>query len=794
MSVPPERTEEAVYLESAALYGRDPTPRIVDVRLHEASADADQALVRVYERNEAFTEVTEHTEPFYPFFFLSDLEYLRGSPRQRYRVSSLQGDGAYRYLVVFDALQDYWDALRRIERSTGGRGRRSEAVYVVNSPPRQYLIQTGRTLFKGMAFEHLHRLQLDIEVYSESGFPNAERPDDAVILIALSDNREWVRVLNGQEMSEAEMLAELVRLIRERDPDVIEGHNIYAFDLPYLMTRFARHGISPAFGRDGSAPRSFPSSIRFAERSVDFPAFEIQGRHVIDTYFLVMAFDVVKRNLPGYSLKAAARYFGFAPKGRTYVEGDEIARVWRQDPERLIAYARDDVIETERLARRLSRSTFYLTQMAPMPYGQLARTGPAAKIESLFIREYLRRRHSIPRSQWGSQVYGGYTDVFITGVVGPVVYADVESLYPSIMLQYDVKPASDTLNLFPDLLRRLTDLRIRTKHQMQQAPSAEEMGELDARQSSFKILINAFYGSLGFTLAAFNDFAEADRVASIGQELVRQIIGFIQEAGGRVVEVDTDGVLFVPPPDCTSEETERALVRRISKQMPPGIRVGYDGRYRKMLSYKKKNYALLTYDGKLVFKGSSLVSRSSERFGRQFVREAIRLLLNEDIRGLHDLYITTRDLIMNHGWDSADAFSKTETLKNSVDEYLADVAAGKRTRAASYELAMSHSVETGRPVRKGDRIAYYVTGAAPNVVTFENCRLADEWNPSRPDENTSYYLRRLDEFAAKFQSFFSDSHFRLIFSPEDLFGFSPEGITLVTWESRPDSEADPVPF
>ena len=38
---------------------------------------------------------------------------------------------------------------------------------------------------------------------------------------------------------------------------------------------------------------------------------------------------------------------------------------------------------------------------------------------------------------------GGYTDIFVTGVVGPVVYADVESLYPSIMLHYDVRPHAD---------------------------------------------------------------------------------------------------------------------------------------------------------------------------------------------------------------------------------------------------------------------------------------------------------------------------------------------------------------
>ena len=138
---------------------------------------------------------------------------------------------------------------------------------------------------------------------------------------------------------------------------------------------------------------------------------------------------------------------------------------------------------------------------------------------------------------------------------------------------------------------------------------------------------------MGFGYALFNDFAEADRVASTGQDILRQIMRLARRAGATVVEVDTDGVLFVPPDDVVGEEAERAFVQRLSEQMPQGIRIGFDGRFQRMLSYKKKNYALLSYDGTLKFKGSSLVSRSSERFGRAFVREAIRLLLAEDVAG-----------------------------------------------------------------------------------------------------------------------------------------------------------------
>ncbi len=784
--------DRPILCSDAALRGEDATPGIVSVQ--PLLDDSEQAHVRLYQRETGTSAISSREEWLYPFFLISDVRLLRGFERSRFQYQELAGDNYYRFLVVLPSWPTYWDAIRHVERSVDNNRGRPEELYLINNPVQQYLMQSGRTLFKEMTFDDLHRLQLDIEVYTEDEFPNASRPDDTVIIVSMTDNRGWQRVIDAREQSEASLLQETIRIIQEHDPDVIEGHNIYNFDFPYLMDRCRRYGVPFAIGRDGSEPRTFESSMRFAERTVDYTALEIAGRHVVDTYFQVMSFDVFKRDLPGYGLKEAARYFGFADEDRTYVDGGSISRLWREDPERLISYALDDAVETERLARHLSGSTFYLTQLLPMNYGRVARTGPAAKIESLFVREYLRQRHSIPKSEWGSQMMGGYTDIFLTGVLGPVVYADVESLYPSIMLNYGVKPAGDELEVFPRLLQRLTDLRFEAKNQMADAPDEETRSELDARQSSYKVLINSFYGNLGFSMAAFNDFSEADRVASTGQKLLRQIIDLLEDRGARVIEVDTDGVLFIPPDGVRGDEAERAFVASLNKEMPEGIRIGFDGRYRTMLSYKKKNYALLSYDGNLKFKGSSLISRSNERFGRRFVRKAIRLLLDEDIQELHDLYLTTRDRIIAHDWESVRSFSRTETLKDTVERYESDVSQGKRPRAAAYELAIAREQETGQPVRKGDRITYYITGENASVTAFENCKLASAWDPDHPDENTAYYLRRLDQFAQKFSPFFEDHDFRRIFSPEDLFGFSPDGIEILEHEHEREEPETEVPF
>ena len=780
-----------------ALFGKDPMPRIVDVHPLMDRPSSEPARVRLYQRTEDFREIVEHEERLFPFFFISDVTLLRGH-RSTFRFIDLSGNNFYRYLVVFNTWSDYWDAIRTVERRTESEEAQPDEVYRVGSPAQQYLMQSGRTCFLDMTLDDLHRLQLDIEVYSDESFPNADRPEDEIIIVALTDNRGWSEVLHLRDgIGEEQLLQELVHTLTEKDPDVIEGHNVFAFDLDYILDRCEMHGVEFAVGRDGSVPRQYDSSMRFAERTVDYPAIDIAGRHVIDTYFQVMSFDVFKRDMPDYSLKTAAKYFGFAPEDRTYIEGADIARAWTEERERLLDYALDDVVETRRLARHLSGSTFYLTQMLPMTYGSSARRGPASKIESLFVREYLRQRASLPRSEWGSQSMGGYTDIFITGVLGPIVYADVESLYPSIMLNYDIRPDGDVLDLFPTLLDRLTDLRLETKQDMQEAEDEEVRSELDARQSSYKVLINSFYGLLGFGLSAFNDFEEADRVARTGQEILRELIAEIRDRGGLVVEVDTDGVLFVPPDGIRGEEAEIDFTVGLTEAMPEGIRVGFDGRFKKMLSYKKKNYALLTYDDELKFKGSSLISRSNEPFGRRFVRQAIRLLLDEDVAGLHALYMDYRDKIMASDWESVDSFARTETLKDTIADYEEDVESGKRPRAATYELAKKRSEETGQPVRKGDRITYYITGDSANVTAFKHCRLAEAWDPEDPDENTAYYLKRLNEFARKFEPFFTDADFRLVFSPEDLFGFSADGIEIQRTEHEADVPKDvdeEVPF
>jgi len=775
------------------LYGHNADEGIVAVH------QADESTVRVYRRLKMGAPLAptqngalsaENIE-FYPFFHLSSEIYIRGfqtASGKKYWVRQLTGNNHYQYLCVFARWSDMWDAVRFIvDRYNQTQEKKiqdyteTDIILLRADPVFQYLIQSGRTLFKGMEFNDIYRMQLDIKTYSKHGFEfsHPERSEDRIVVIALSDNRGWEHTISGKGKSEAKMLEELIRTIHERDPDVIEGHNIFNFDLPYIIKRCELHNIEFAIGRDGSVPHHYTVRTSFAERDVEYTNFEVNGRHIIDTWLLLQSYDVWKRSLESYSLKAAAQHFGFASPERIYIKGDKIAWYWDNDPEILIHSALDDVKEIRRLSEYLSRSAFYLTQMLPFNFGQVARTGAATKIESLLLRGYVRQKHSVPRPEQGTQTTGGYTDIFYTGIFGPIVHADVESLYPSIMINYNISPKADELRIFSALLKELTRLRLEAKKKMKEAVESTEKSRYDALQLSFKILINAFYGYLGYSRGLFNDYKQADKVTQTGQKILRRMIEEIQSKGCTVIEVDTDGILFVPPKDVVGEKAEREFVERLSNTMPEGINIGFDGRYKKMLSYKKKNYALLSYDNKVKVKGSSLISRSMERFARNYIQQCIDYLLNNNIGGLHKLYVNLYGDIREHNLDVKD-FARTESLKDSIEEYDRDVASGKRNKTASYEVAKS----SGRQYRSGDKISYYITGTDANIKGFENCKLAEEWDANFPDENVNYYLKRLDEYSRKFEIFFTPQDFHRIFSVEDLFGFSAQGIQNIVTEVR----------
>lgn len=733
--------EELRFEENSVLFGSDQTAGIV-------AAELAGRFVRLFIRDQRGVHFKD--EPFHPFILLENSELLGGCG-VRSNMEPLAGNGAYRFLASFGDWHDCLAARDFLAKRSGESPSHPAAPYLfINDPVHQHLLLTGKTLFKGMEFESISRLALDIETDCAPGhaFSNAHREEDRIISVALADESGWSAVLSGNDLPERELLERLTSLIRERDPDVLEGHNLFRFDLEYLRIRAARHGVRLAWGRDGSEPRVRPSRFTVAERIIDYPRYDIYGRSIIDTYFLVQLHDVSARELESYGLKQVAAHFGLSAPDRTYLAGEDIGRIYREQPEILARYNMDDVRETLAISRLLSYPYFLQTRIFPYSYQNMPVRGNATRINSLFLREYLQRRHSIPKPCSGETFAGGFTAVLERGVVGPVVHCDVASLYPSILLAYRLSPADDALGLFLPLLADLRRFRLTAKKLAREATEPSLHEYFQALQQSFKILINSFYGYLGSTLHNFSDPQLAGEVTRIGRDLVRKIIAELQARRAQPVEIDTDGIFFIPPPDITTPEDETELVSEISALLPEGIDLELDGRYRSMFSYKMKNYALLDYQGRVSLTGSGLRSRGMERYLREFLREMIVLLLKGDDGKVEQLASDYIRRIRDHRFDIA-WLARTETLHESTATYRQKVRQGKRNPSAAYELALL----SGRDCRAGDQISFYVTGSGRGVTAYHNSRLTADYDPSHPDLNLPYYVDKLQQLMRRFSQF-----------------------------------------
>jgi DNA polymerase elongation subunit (family B) len=728
-------------LYDPAICGCNPQEGLVAVE-HVERRGAPDAVI-LYSRQGTGTKA--QSEPFAPFIVASAAA-LNGCP-VKFRAVALKGQGLLNVCAHFESWHDCGKAKDWLVKQTGLPPSDRLAPYLwLNDPIQQYLTLSGRALFRGLAFEDVRRMQVDIECFTSEGyeFCNAEREGDRIVAIGLGDQTGWIETLDGSALTEKALLERFVEIVRERDPDVIEGHNIFNFDLPYIRTRASRCGVKLALGRDGSVPSWRPSRFSVGERTVAYERCDIHGRHVVDTLFLVHAYDIAHRSLNGFGLKEVAVHFGLAAQDRTYVQGSAIGAEFQRDPAKILRYLRDDVAETRALSNLLSRSSFIQARMLPYSYQNVCVRGTATKIDALLIREYLRQGMALPLPDAPRQFEGGYTDMFVQGVVKGVHHCDVRSLYPSLMLSRTLGPARDELGVFLKLLDTLRTFRLQAKAQLAKSKSEQERNYLDALQTTFKVLINSFYGYLGFAQARFSDFAAAEEVTRQGRLLLTDMIERLRAQGATPVEIDTDGIYFVPPPGLTGRTLE-AFRKKFAEALPDGIEVEFDGEYVAMYSYKMKNYALLEADGEVVIKGAALKSRGLEPFQRDFLRDLIRLKLEGEDAGIPALKERYASAIGGRQWP-IEQFAKTERLQDAPATYAAKMAKQKRAKDAAYELAL----RSNRAYRAGDQLSYYVTGAKKSVPVHQNAKLVSDWDPRNRDENVAYYLAKLDALYQKF--------------------------------------------
>ena len=615
----------------------------------------------------------------------------------------------------------------------------------------QFLLQSRARLYADLHFSALRRCQFDIETHSEDGsFSDAARPGDRVLAIGLRQAGEdrFLVLEDFTDEAEKRLLESFNAALAGLDPDVIEGHNLFRFDLDYLRQRGKRLGVPCAWGRFGRRAVFRNSRVKVAERWIDFPRCDLAGRAVVDTYLLAQIYDISVREISSFGLKDLAVHFGVTEAGgggRTYLQGTDIARVFREERPRFLAYLGDDLRETQGIADLLLPTYFEQTKTFPILLQEATLRGTTTKIDLLFLEEYYHARHACPVPPVIESFEGGYTRSFTEGVFRNVLHFDVASLYPSLLLSIGSNPRNDRLGVFIPMLRSLREYRLRFKQLARSAPEPDVRAEAQARQASFKILINSFYGYLGFSGARFGDGELAAEVTRRGRELLQVLIDEFQRQGCTVLEADTDGIYlsserFFSAPD--------ALLERVRPVLPDGIELEYDGRYPAMFCYKAKNYAL--YDGqKVILRGSALRSRGIEPYLKRLTDCAIMSLLGATTESPQALMAEFRRRIAAREARVAE-LAKTESLSMGADAYEKHIAAGGKPRRASAEAAL---MMNPRP-RMGDRVSYYITAKAKGKTSdWQRARPLALHDPAAAPYDPTYYLDKLDDWVARYGPF-----------------------------------------
>jgi DNA polymerase elongation subunit (family B) len=682
----------------------------------------------------------EQEMPWRPFAWLTD-----APPAEGITIEPLRGEGTFRQLIHGDTLARFEAYLK-----AAPEGAQRDVLRPYES---QWLLQHRARLYAELPFTQLRRCQFDIETgATEPGaFSDARNPGDRVLAIGLQCGGRRELLALGEETDDGEkrLLLAFNDLLRELDPDVVEGHNLFKFDFDYLRQRCKRHKVSCAWGRFGLKAEFRNSRMKVAERWIDFPRCDLPGRAVIDTYLLAQLYDVTAREMTGYGLKEVAIYFGVTPEsreGRTYIDGAQIQHAFRERREEFLAYLADDLRETKGLADVLLPTYFEQARAFPILLQEAALRGSSGKVDLLFLEEYYHARAACPSPLGEIETFaGGFTRSFHEGVFKHVLHFDVASLYPSLLLAMGRNPKSDTLGVFIPMLRRLREYRLKYKQLARQAPTAAERDEAQARQTAFKILINSFYGYLGFSAARFGDGELAAEVTRQGRELLQALIAEFERLGCTILEADTDGIYLSTAEYFAKPE---ALLAQVAKIMPPGIELEFDGSYDAMFCYKAKNYALAA-GGEITLRGSALRSRGIEPFLKRLGDQLIAHVLGVSPESPEGEVTRLRGTIGDRSHPVAD-LAKSETLSQNPEAYAQWVAGGGKPRRAAAEVALQMNP---RP-RMGERVSYYVVAKAKGQTSdWQRARPLASYDAAKAPYDPVYYLEKIDDWLERYGRF-----------------------------------------
>ena len=637
------------------IYGKSPISKIVSIEVED-----DKTTIRRLLDDSTYETVVNPNK----FWILSnkqvDSDWVR-----------LKGDLHYKYGKQFTERTEY-DRVRI-------NLRKKCDIYSIYNSKESSMVKDGYSYYKDLRVQDVPTLSFDIE---SAGL--LSDPERKVFIIAnlYRDRNKTVEksfCLDDYGDNEQLMIKEWCDWVRDINPSIMVGHNVFGYDLPYLEDCARKYGDSLALGTDGSDIKfnHYESDYRVdGNNKWTYRDCNIYGREIVDTAFVAVKFDFAK-NFPSWGLKPIAKYLEVASEDRQYYDASKIKTLWYDEEERKLIkeYALDDVRETLAIYDKMIPAYFYIAQYLPKPFQKIINSATGSWINSFLVRAYIQDRHSIPKPNLKSDsedVNGGMS-YGVPGVYKNVTKWDADSYYPSTILAFNIYPEEKDPNKY-----FLAMVDYFTKKRFEEKKLYKETGDdiYDNLQAASKIFINSSYGALATSGLNFNDFSKAALITRCCRAGLQKCVVWatgrttdywwsdykmektssddftssefidskakvpfssMQRHRWNLVNLDTDSLSFCKPDNSefTNDELE-TIHNEINDIMYSGW--SDDGLYESVVILKAKNYALLPKGkDKVKFKGSSITDSKKEPALQELLKDSIRALIYGD-RSVVDLY------------------------------------------------------------------------------------------------------------------------------------------------------------
>ncbi len=433
-------------------------------------------------------------------------------------------------------------------------------------------------------WEQLTKLYLDIET---TGLNAA---NSRVVMIGLLPDAmpglEKPSILSSQD--EAAMLRQFLEILSGLKPDCLIGHNLFSFDLPFIMKRCEALGLKHPFKVGDKSKSISASSVN--GKPITFIPITYGKTQILDTYHQVAIWDKSAAKLTGYGLKDSVITLGLRTDRRLELGHQEIKQAWESsDLETIKEYLIYDLEDTKLLGNFLLPVVVQQGRYVPgLNLQDLATASPALKAQK--IHQYLLPGIK-PEADEPVQYKGASITCWDKGLFRDVAKIDVSSLYPSLMLRYGLCSRKDTESKFLDVLNYMVKQRLELKSQAKQGNI-----QADHEQNALKILINGSYGFFGTGGYGFNDYECSALVTGYGRKILKLMESIIEEEGGVLIESDTDGVMF-------RSTRPQVITEAVQSSLPDGINIELEFSDCGLYLPKAKSYVIVYPSGKTTVKG-----------------------------------------------------------------------------------------------------------------------------------------------------------------------------------------------